>query len=343
MIYKVAIRQRILILISAFLLPGLEVRAELVSQNINGSIVALNVYGITGKSTATGVVVQTDPERAYLVASTALIEGSGRLTVTMPTSGVELVAQIIKADALLDLALLKVNGLNLRPLKFSRAASDAQAYAEQTRVNPEKQAASIMAETEAMVQFLQKDRNAAYVRLNAVLEQQRSAFVSREDYLIAVFVLVLTLLIMAVLVIQRGGFRLAVMRKVLPAGKPDKSRPSNTLMCIPTLQECVLDGRDGDGIRYLLRICGEQLSDGEGIVVGRNPTETPYIINHTDVSRQHARLKVMKNMVFIEDLGSTNGTSVNGQNIDEKGLFSVTHGDQIIIGSVVMKLRVMAH
>ncbi|MFT4799475.1 MAG: pSer/pThr/pTyr-binding forkhead associated (FHA) protein, partial [Candidatus Azotimanducaceae bacterium] len=69
----------------------------------------------------------------------------------------------------------------------------------------------------------------------------------------------------------------------------------------------------------------------------------PYIINHTDVSRQHARLKVMKNMVFIEDLGSTNGTSVNGQNIDEKGLFSVTHGDQIIIGSVVMKLRVMAH
>lgn len=49
----------------------------------------------------------------------------------------------------------------------------------------------------------------------------------------------------------------------------------------------------------------------------------------------------MKNRVFIEDLGSTNGTSVNGQNIDDKGLVSVSNGDQIIIGSVVMKLRVM--
>ena len=66
-----------------------------------------------------------------------------------------------------------------------------------------------------------------------------------------------------------------------------------------------------------------------------------YIINHADVSRKHARLRVMKNRVFIEDLGSTNGTSVNGQSIDDKGMVSVDNGDQIIIGSVVMKLRVM--
>ena len=107
------------------------------------------------------------------------------------------------------------------------------------------------------------------------------------------------------------------------------------------LSEYVLDGLDDDGIRYLLRISGDQLVNSDGVVIGRNPKDSPYIINHADVSRKHARMKVMKNRVFIEDLGSTNGTSVNGQTIDDKGLVSVSSGDQIIIGYVVMKLRVM--
>ena len=77
------------------------------------------------------------------------------------------------------------------------------------------------------------------------------------------------------------------------------------------------------------------------VIIGRNPKDSPYIINHADVSRKHARIKVENSRVFIEDLGSTNGTSVNGQSIDDKGLVSVSSGDQIIIGSVVMKLRVM--
>ena len=68
---------------------------------------------------------------------------------------------------------------------------------------------------------------------------------------------------------------------------------------------------------------------------------SPYVINHADVSRKHARMRVMRDRIFIEDLGSTNGTSVNGQTIDDKGPVSVESGDQIIIGSVVMKLRVL--
>ena len=37
----------------------------------------------------------------------------------MPATGVELTAQVVKTNASTDLALLKVNGLNLRPLIFS--------------------------------------------------------------------------------------------------------------------------------------------------------------------------------------------------------------------------------
>jgi len=229
-----------------------------------------------------------------------------------------------------------------------KAAADAQAHAhaEQTRTNLEQQTASIRAETEALVEFLHRDRDAAESRFNSALESQRQSAIDREDYLIAVFVVLLMFLILAVLLIQRGGLRPAAIHEAVePAAKSSEklggSRVGHTDTHKPALQDYGLDGRDEDGIRYLLRISGDQLSGDQGIVIGRNPNESPYIINHSDVSRQHARLKVMKNRVFIEDLGSTNGTSVNGQNIDDKGLVSVSNGDQIIIGSVVTKLRVM--
>ena len=99
----------------------------------------------------------------------------------------------------------------------------------------------------------------------------------------------------------------------------------------------MFEGRDEDGIRYLLRVSGSQLGNG-GIVIGR---ESQHTINHVDVSRQHARMSLKQGQVFIEDLASTNGTSVNGETIDDKGPVAVTHGDQVIFGSVMMNLRVL--
>jgi pSer/pThr/pTyr-binding forkhead associated (FHA) protein len=49
---------------------------------------------------------------------------------------------------------------------------------------------------------------------------------------------------------------------------------------------------------------------------------------------------MMQDRIFIEDLGSTNGTRVNGQSIDNKGPTSVMVGDLITIGSVVLTLQV---
>ncbi len=87
-----------------------------------------------------------------------------------------------------------------------------------------------------------------------------------------------------------------------------------------------------------MRVSSSQLKSDEGIVIGR---EAKHIINHVDVSRKHAKMSIKKNGLYIEDLGSTNGTSINGETIDDKGPVSVANGDQIIFGSVVMKLKVM--
>jgi len=154
-----------------------------------------------------------------------------------------------------------------------KAVADAQAHAEQSRINLEQQTASIRAETEALVELLHRDRDAAESRFNPPLESQRQSAIDREDYLIAVFVVLLMFLILAVLLIQRGGLRPAVIQEAVePAAKSSEklgeSRVGQTDMHRPALQDYGLDGRDEDGVRYLLRISGDQLSGDQGIVIG---------------------------------------------------------------------------
>jgi pSer/pThr/pTyr-binding forkhead associated (FHA) protein len=103
----------------------------------------------------------------------------------------------------------------------------------------------------------------------------------------------------------------------------------------------VLDDRDENGLHYAIRIPDHQLNAADGVVIVRNPKNAPFVINHVDVSRKHVRLKVVQSRTFIEDLGSTNGTCVNGQNIENKGLVAVEYGDEIMVGSVAMEFQVL--
>lgn len=224
-----------------------------------------------------------------------------------------------------------------------RLADVAQQNAEETRLELERTTASILAETEAFMKYMERDREAAETRFRDALTEQREASALRERIIIAGAIALIVFMGLTVWLIRGRAAPSAVTNA---AGEGDGRgalgvRGSTEMHRDQQLVEYVLDGRDEDGIRYLLRISGDQMDQPEGVVIGRNPQDSPYIINHADVSRRHARMKVMKNRVFIEDLGSTNGTSVNGQSIEDKGPVTVNNGDQIIIGSVVMKLRVL--
>jgi len=68
------------------------------------------------------------------------------------------------------------------------------------------------------------------------------------------------------------------------------------------------------------------------ITIGRDPGNQ-VAINDPQISRQHARITPQGGSLILEDLGSTNGTTVNGLRIT--GPRALAHGDEIGLGENV--------
>ncbi len=70
------------------------------------------------------------------------------------------------------------------------------------------------------------------------------------------------------------------------------------------------------------------------IVIGRS-SELDMVLVEDMVSRRHSKITVATDQIFIQDLGSTNGTFVNGEKIKRARLHE---GDRILIGTSIIKL-----
>ncbi|NOK06224.1 MULTISPECIES: DUF4388 domain-containing protein [Myxococcus] len=70
------------------------------------------------------------------------------------------------------------------------------------------------------------------------------------------------------------------------------------------------------------------------IVIGRS-SELDMVLVEDMVSRKHARISFSDGSITIEDLGSTNGTFVNGEKVKQSRL---KEGDRILIGTSILKL-----
>lgn len=80
------------------------------------------------------------------------------------------------------------------------------------------------------------------------------------------------------------------------------------------------------------------LSEGPN-VVGRD-RECAVRIDSVTLSRRHAQVVVTNGEATVEDLGSKNGTRVNGQPVVEP--VALRDGDQVEVGTTTMTYRIMA-
>jgi Protein of unknown function (DUF3662)/FHA domain len=98
----------------------------------------------------------------------------------------------------------------------------------------------------------------------------------------------------------------------------------------------VKEGPDGLTAASLITADGTRVVLGsEPVEIGRLP-ECTIVLNDPNVSRRHAEVKRRGSEVVVADLGSTNGTKVNGAQVKERVL---EEGDEITVGSTTIRFE----
>ncbi|MFN8018784.1 MAG: DUF3662 and FHA domain-containing protein [Acidimicrobiales bacterium] len=96
------------------------------------------------------------------------------------------------------------------------------------------------------------------------------------------------------------------------------------------------EGKGGQGAGSLLLPTGERLQLGESVVtIGRKP-ESTIQLGDPNVSRAHAEIRPHGNGWVLVDLGSTNGSRVNGVRVSSHEL---VEGDELVFGNTVIRFE----
>ena len=86
--------------------------------------------------------------------------------------------------------------------------------------------------------------------------------------------------------------------------------------------------RDDDSVRAVP-------IDKELMTIGRL-SECDIVVNDSGASRRHAQIRTADGVSTVTDLGSTNGTKVNGRDVQSAPL---ADGDRITVGATQIEYR----
>jgi hypothetical protein len=111
------------------------------------------------------------------------------------------------------------------------------------------------------------------------------------------------------------------------------------LVCVATLVEGEDDGSTGARAIIVIHEDGAERTvalSSDSVTIGRL-ADCDVVLTDKGASRKHAQLKQRNGTWTITDLGSTNGTRLNGQTIQSREL---SDGDKITIGTTMLEFRV---
>jgi hypothetical protein len=83
------------------------------------------------------------------------------------------------------------------------------------------------------------------------------------------------------------------------------------------------------GAEVGIKVPAELIARPRGVVVGRSAIDSDFVIDSPELSRSHIRLSEKDGILYIEDLGSANGTILNGLKLPPANLVALHHGDEL--------------
>ena len=103
-----------------------------------------------------------------------------------------------------------------------------------------------------------------------------------------------------------------------------------------TVDARMLEGPGGGPVGAVVLRNGKRIQVGEDpVTIGRAP-DCDVVLADAEVSRQHAEVRRVDGGFVVVDLGSMNGTRVNGAGVRERRL---EDGDEIAIGTATMRFE----
>ncbi len=126
-------------------------------------------------------------------------------------------------------------------------------------------------------------------------------------------------------------FHVRHARQMPPVGTTTRMVPQITLR---------FEGPDSAGHKHAFDVALDRLmNQSQGLVIGRSADQSELVVAHATVSRRHARLFLAGEALQVEDLGSTNGTMVNGTALRAGAPVAVHAGNKLRIGDVELLVR----
>lgn len=78
-----------------------------------------------------------------------------------------------------------------------------------------------------------------------------------------------------------------------------------------------------------VKIPAELVIRPQGVILGRSATDCDFVIDSPELSRSHIKLTAKDSIIYVEDLGSANGSSINGLKMQPAQLVALHHGDEL--------------
>ena len=115
--------------------------------------------------------------------------------------------------------------------------------------------------------------------------------------------------------------------------------PTQTMPSVPPQATLRFRGADPSGRKFGFNFkFGRLMEKPEGLVIGRG-FECDGVLSHSTVSRRHARLLLANNILHIEDMGSTNGTSIDGAVVEPGVPRPLQAGGRLRIGDIELAVQ----
>ena len=128
------------------------------------------------------------------------------------------------------------------------------------------------------------------------------------------------------------------VERVAPAARPlAASEPVADTAVLPRVAERRARPNPRAGQAWLALEDGRRVELGDGVLRIGRARDNDLVLDHDSVSRHHAQVRREGSRYFVVDLGSTNGTRVDGQPIRKEPL---APGAVVQVGAVAMRLHV---